>query len=400
MPALLAKAPDTSSEKRRWRLLRYRPEVAPALAALLGAVAFVTARLLILGHGDISVFVDAGPFFTDPHPHLLLQRDPGFGFDGQFSYRLALDPSDLQPYGHGVRLDSALREQRILYPTLVWLVSLGGKAYLVPTALVVVNVFAVVAIAAAGGRLAREAGRRPIWGLLLAAPWCYLLTIGRDLHEAVAGAFLAWAIVALRRQRRVVAAGLLTCGVLTRESVLIFALTVFSVDAVHVWRRHARPEAGDLIGLLPISVFVSWQIVCWRANGAFPAQSGSGANFGVPAEGLAQAVTKWFSTSGLAVDRGAQFLLLVVLTLSVVPLLRRTSIASTYERTAWVAYVGYVLCQSMIVWYDAGELRATSDLQLLSAVFALSGPSRQRRGYAGLAALGWMMTAVRRASQV
>jgi hypothetical protein len=77
---------------------------------LILAVAFVLVRLGIAAHGDISVFVQAGTQFVNPSraPHGLAIRS-GAGYDGQFYYRLALEPWNLARSAHGITFDYALR---------------------------------------------------------------------------------------------------------------------------------------------------------------------------------------------------------------------------------------------------------------------------------------------------
>jgi hypothetical protein len=58
----------------------------------------VAARVAIALHGNLSGLVLAGTTYVDPAeaPHGL-HVFWGGGYDGQFYYRLALDPSNLSP---------------------------------------------------------------------------------------------------------------------------------------------------------------------------------------------------------------------------------------------------------------------------------------------------------------
>jgi hypothetical protein len=74
-----------------------------------------------------SFFVVAGDAFCQPQlvPKGFLVNE-GDGYDGQFYYRLALDPFTKARFGYGIALDDApYRQQRILYPLFVRILALG-----------------------------------------------------------------------------------------------------------------------------------------------------------------------------------------------------------------------------------------------------------------------------------
>ena len=93
-----------------------------ALAALL----LVLGRLAISGF-DASYFIVAGTDYVDAHATPTpIALQPGQGYDGQFFYRYSLSPSDFSKQAHGVTVDHpAYRIQRIAYPLVVWLLSMG-----------------------------------------------------------------------------------------------------------------------------------------------------------------------------------------------------------------------------------------------------------------------------------
>ena len=89
-----------------------------------------------------------------PHGVFVLPRSTGY--DGQFYYRLALDPANLHQTAFGITMDAPYRFMRIGYSALAWLVSLGQRTA-VPYALAAINVAALGALGYLGGLLAREA---------------------------------------------------------------------------------------------------------------------------------------------------------------------------------------------------------------------------------------------------
>ncbi|NDF32854.1 MAG: hypothetical protein EB147_11610, partial [Acidimicrobiia bacterium] len=105
---------------------------------MAGSVAalFVLLRLWSVGDGDIGSFVGAGDLLSSQST---LPLESGAGYDGQFYYRMASAPLDFDATSNGVTLDSEVRLQRIGYPIVTWLVTLGATIP-VTFGLVMVNV--------------------------------------------------------------------------------------------------------------------------------------------------------------------------------------------------------------------------------------------------------------------
>ena len=153
---------STSEEDRS---LRQRPPslwsrlnhpLVPGIIAFLGWLGFALARWQIWAKGHLSLFIMAGHVYTHraqlPRGLLLV---PSEGYDGQFYYRLAMDPANWHATAFGITMDQSYRYTRIGYPILAWIFSLG-QHQLVPVVLVVLNLFAVAAMAVLGGMFARD----------------------------------------------------------------------------------------------------------------------------------------------------------------------------------------------------------------------------------------------------
>ncbi|HEX3981613.1 MAG TPA: hypothetical protein VHW93_10320, partial [Acidimicrobiales bacterium] len=139
--------------------------MAPALIAGIAGVIFVTARLMVAAHGNVTMFIVAGSAHTTP---AVVDRGiavrAGSGYDGQFYYRMALDPLDMSRTAFGVRLDTISRLERVGYPVAAWLLA-AGRSSLVPDSLIIVNLVALALLGYGGGLLAQEGGRHAVWGL-------------------------------------------------------------------------------------------------------------------------------------------------------------------------------------------------------------------------------------------
>lgn len=359
-------------------LLRLNRPLVPAAVLALTAVLFVLLRFAVAGGGDIGSFVYAGQQFTGPQAGVPVT--PGPGYDGQFAYRLALDPAELDEFSDDIRLDTPLRLERIAYPAFAWLVA-GGQDEAVPTSLVVVNLLALAGLGYLGGLLARRAGRHALWGLLLAGYWGYLFSLGRDLHEIVTGLFVLAGLLAYRDRRGLLAGGLFGVAVLARETAL---LVVVAIAAVRLWdlvRRRERLRALDVAWALPGAVFAGWQVVCYAAIGEVPALAGGPAQVGPPVVSLLDAVARTVGDLGSA-DRAAAALLLVqlaalVVVVALAALRVRDVTVPREERLAWLLALLLTLSLSRHFWTGPADLRALSDLYLLSAVLLLARPVRE-----------------------
>ncbi len=364
-----------------------RPLLA-GLIALTGWVSFVLLRLGLAAGGDITRFVRAARPYAQRNgvPRGLLVF-PGNGYDGQFYYRLALDPADLHRTAFGITMDAPFRMQRIGYPALAWIVSAGQHAW-VPVALVAVNVLALAAVGLAGGTLARDAGRHALWGLLLAGYFGFFMSAGNDLTEPVAAACLLGGIIAYRRGRPVLAGAAFGYGTLTRETVLLVPLALGLTRLISWVRRAARPCAADLAWTVPVVMFAAWQLVLRQATGSVILMDSAASNSspGLPFSQFADAVRMnlgllWPPT-GAACIWCLEVAALAACTAAALACMRAPGLR--YERLAFVLYVVELGALSANVWSGHADLRSIDEVYLLGTLILLG--SRRRLGWLAAAA--------------
>ena len=368
------------------------------LVAILAATLFVLLRWRVAAHEKLGNFVVAGSKYASSTrvPSDLPVRT-GSGYDGQFYYRLALDPFDLARTAFGIRLDSFSRVERMGYPFLAWLVARGQHAS-VPLALVVVNVIACGIVALAGGLLARSAGRHALWGLVFAGYWGYLWTLGRDLTELTAAAFLLLGLAAMVRQAPILSGVALLCATVSKEtSVLLvgtLALTalyirlsepqlepVLSSDGSSAgssapgasapgYLGRLSPRRSDLAFLIPIAGFIVWQLVLLYATGKLPVYRSGGENLGIPLVGLVRGLSHYlplFPTTGSALWLGE----LAILTFVVVGGAISFRAAPVEFRALWVVSVLLVLTTATGIWLGDVGFRSLDDAYLMSWLLLL-----------------------------
>ena len=214
------------------------PAVA-GLIATLAATAFTLARWQTWAHGRISRFILVGRHFATPSqlPHGMPVAKT-YGYDGQFFYRLAINPLNFHHTAYGITMDRPYRYMRVGYPALTWLVSLGQHT-LVPVMLVAVNIAAIGALGYLGALFAAEGGRHALAGLLMPGYFGLITSLSRDTAEPLAAVCLLAGLLAIRGRRPLLAAALLAYGALTRETVMV---AVAAIAIVRVRRHPARPD--------------------------------------------------------------------------------------------------------------------------------------------------------------
>ena len=360
-----------------------RQVVLVALALVLG---FVLVRLVLAT--SVAGFTVAGDRFVDPAltPDRLPVTQESGGYDGQFVYRLALEPWTQQRTDYGITLDNpAYRQQRIATPVLAWAVGLLPWVSTV-LAVLLVNVAALTVAAAFAVRLAVALGRHPVAGLVLAVPAGMPISLGRDLTEPVAWAAVLAGLWYARQQRWPATAAALTVAVLARETSLV---VVAGLAAAQLWRLLSgdpRGNRGALAWLaVPAVTAVAWQLVLLRAWGVLPVRSGGTTSFaGQPVLRVLDTLAAGVPGPPVltAVVTAERVGVLALFGYAAVALATRRAGATGGEAVAWALSV--LMALAVAGWTsDVQFLRAANEAIGLSVLVALS----DRRSRAGRWAL-------------
>ena len=385
---------NTTAPERRPALRRItdRPAV-PGILFFLAALAALEGRLVLLDHRDITELLRVGSVYG--HPGQVPRGVHVFqytGYDGQFYYRMALDPANLHTTAFGITMDAPYRFMRIGYSALAWLVSLGQHAA-VPYALVAINVAALGALAYLGGILAQEAGRHALWGLLLAGYFGLMDSLSRDLTEPLGALCLIAGILAYRKRHPLLAAAAFGYGVLTRETVLIVPAVLGVTRIIQIARRRARPGADDLAWIVPAVVLAGWELMVKAATGVFPILSDSGKNAGQPFSAAFSAIAHNFAHPGTPVSSapGAviiwdiEFVVLALFAVAALLSLRATTVP-VYERASFAVYLVVVFSLAPTNWDGYADLRSFVEVYLLAVLILLAAPRRRLASLGPLAA--------------
>jgi hypothetical protein len=393
---------STSEEDRS---LRQRPPslwsrldrpLVPGIIAFLGWLGFALARWQIWAKGHLSLFIMAGHVYTHwaqlPRGLLLV---PSAGYDGQFYYRLALDPANWHATAFGITMDQSYRYTRIGYPILAWFFSLG-QHQLVPVVLVVLNLLAVAVIAMLGGMFARESGRHALWGLAFAAYFGLVISVGRDTAEPLAEACLLGGLLAYRRGRTptyLLATALFAWGGITRETVLLAPAAIAVTRVIAIGRRRAAPGLADLTWVVPAVAYGLVEVaVHFVVKGEFPLLANSGRNLTMPFTALVDALkydaahlnTAHLSPIDIAMLEYATVAIFILAGLAV---LFVTTVPG-HERLAFVFFVLQLGLLSSQIWTSTfGDGRSLIEPYLMALVLLVATPRRYLSGpYLGMIA--------------
>jgi hypothetical protein len=384
-------------------LARLNHPAATAAIAFIGWFAFVLARWQVWAAGHITLFIMSG-VKNYSHPAQMSPRIshvPLSGYDGQFYYRLALNPFNWHQTAYGITMDSNYRYTRIGYPLVAWILS-AGQHRLVPTVLVIINLICVAVMAWLGAKIARESGRHALWGLLFVAYFGLVISVGRDTSEPLADACMLGGLLAYRHSRYLLAAALVAYAAITNEPILAFPVAIALTRLYAMYKRRAKPGRADLVWVLPGAAYVVLQgiekvVVTGKAGGLADIKQ----NFTLPFRALVPAVYRdvhlmsW-THLGMYDINLIEFIALAVVVVAGFLVLRSTT-APLHER---VAFVGFVLIEMVIAsgqFWDSvfGDGRTYIDCFLLAVIMLLSTPATATVGAGGTGLLPRLLPANR-----
>jgi hypothetical protein len=357
----------------------------PGIIAFLGWLGFALARWQIWAKGHLTLFIMAGHVYTHrPQLPQGLRLVPSAGYDGQFYYRLALDPFNWHATAFGITMDQSYRYTRIGYPFVAWILSLG-QHQLVPVVLVVVNMFGVAAMAMLGGAFARQSGRHALWGLAFAAYFGLVISVGRDTAEPLAEACMLGGLLAYRRGTSpmyLLATALFTYGAITRETILFAPAAIAVTRVIAIARRRANPGLADLTWVVPAAGYGLIEVVAhFVLKGELPLLANGSRNLATPFTALVDALrynaqhinTQHLSPIDIAMLEYATLAVFIVAGLVVLAV----TTAPGHERLAFVFFVLQLGLLSSQIWTSTfGDGRSLIEPYLMALVLLLATPRR------------------------
>jgi hypothetical protein len=313
------------------------------------AALFVMANAAAVGYDG---FVAAGTLFAADAPILVT---PGGGYDGQFYYRMAIEPFGTDQFVNGVEFDRpAYRQQRIVYPLLAYAVTVLTPLSVVQ-ALVAVNVAAVGVMTYFAARIAQTFERSALFGLVLLAWPAFIFTLALDLAELVAAAAVVAAMYFAVRRKHGIAALILVVAVLTRETTILVA-----VAGLLVTRRWVYAWPGVALTVWHGAIWMLWGTAPLMASLEDSARS----EIGLPLVGLVAGIPHWS-----LIDIGI-FTAFVAMAWVIAPLVR----VKTLPGLALVFYAALNVLLAEPVWLSwRGWARASIELVIMAYVIRVAG---------------------------
>lgn len=376
--------PVRETERRLFHapLARIRAAGGAAASVAITAVLYgiIVAGRLAYSQWDPTFFIVAGRDLFDqsrsPQPVIVLSRD---GYDGQYSYGLALDPLTKERERYGITVDNlSYRGQRILYPVLAHVLALGRIAW-VPWSLILVNYLAICWLALSAARLAKLFAVPAIYGLAIAFLPGVILGLARDLSDPLAISLMVFSLLLLHSRRSAFAAWMLALAVLARETMVLLAGALFFHSVWHSLQKQS-PWSKSIPFAIPLATYVSWQLcirVRWGQSGFAVGRGNLDPSFSsllsfvvqathfAPGLPTAELLQRFFLVGELLFLGGMVILAAIV------------SLRSAVDpgvKFAWLMYMVLAMSLSNLVWVEdwafmrgCGELLALGILILMGA---------------------------------
>ncbi len=257
----------------------------PVLVVAVVLAGVIAARLDTYG-GNVSGFINFGRAHVGvTHPPVRSLVNSRQGYDGQFFYLQAHDPLYLRDQTVSAlrAVNQPYRMQRMVYPALAFLLS-GGSNSALPVALLVVNVLALLALAAFFSVYAARRGWSVIWVLVLALMPGLLMPVLRDLSDVVATGAVLVGVLLAQSGKRWSAAIALTVAVLAREISIAVVLALAIEAGIRAWQARTRPDGWRPVlrdswptFVVPAAAFGLWQIYITLRYGGLVGTANAGA---------------------------------------------------------------------------------------------------------------------------
>lgn len=372
-----------------------RPLIVLCLTGLLYG-GYIVQRLERYG-GDVTAFIVAGDKFVEPEqldrPLLTQGRS---GYDGQFYYALAMNPLPEIRTVRGVSIDQpAYRQQRILYPLLVWILSLGGRPWLVAEMMVLVNWAALCWLGWLGAVYARTLGRHALLGLVVPLFPGFLMSLSRNLTEIVETAFLCAALVAYARHRHGRASLYLGLAVLGKETALVTVAAAGVCFGLSLLARTFRPRWHLMA--LPAFFYAAWQAqirYTWGRFSVTPRIVTLSVNVSATAANPVQRLLRILANAPPDLQRLWSIELAALAALAALVILTLIwSRAPLLFKVAWAFYLALGMSLQHYYGGDWAFMRALSEFYVLGVMILMAARGRWNVGLPPLALVAWFALA-------
>ena len=354
---------------------------------------FFFILLRLMSHNfDPSFFITAGDRFVDRDavPGHIRVLENSYGYDGQFFYRLGLDPFTSKQTDFGITIDKpSYRQQRIVYPLTAWIFSLGGDPVLLPAVMILINYVALCCISWLAARYYHSLNENALWSLVIPLYPGFILSLSRDLSEILSVLFIMAALLAYRKSRYLSFNLLIVLAILTKETSM--AVAVSGIICLLAVRKKQGLQFSTVVSFfIPFAVYIIWQLSLFIIWGDMPLLAGR-MNIGMPLIGFIK-----FFIHALTLKTHLHRLWLIelvfilIFALSVGRMYVKSDI-SMHIKISWMLYAIICFSLSNHVWLeDWGFMRALSEFFLFGNLILAGFRNKARVPVVIYSMLLWM----------
>ncbi len=321
---------------------------------------------------------------------------PKPGYDGQFYYRLALDPFTNQKEAFGVNLDTPLlRQQRILLPFLTWLVARGDPG-ITPIVMMAINLAAVAGCTFVSSLLLSYFGISAWYGLLFALYPGFVISVGRFLTEPLALFMVISSLLMLAHRKSLVAAILLSLAVLSRETTtLVVAAGFFTWLIGKILQKGNKDNLFPHFSfwLYPTLTFFLWQLWLYNNWSSVLLDSATSSKLGPPLVGFIHAMGE--NIINLNPKTGFYLMMASTVIAYQIFLSRRIRLFPPLLLISWIFYILLAACTGTAVWGNSTSfLRVFSELNMLGLLAYVIVVKKLGKFFISFWLAGWLLTAI------
>lgn len=219
-------------------------------------VVLITVLLLLIVNFRILSSHNWNPkaFVLERSPDVPLDQGWNIGYDGQWAYKIALDP-----LGAISEMDqAAYRYQRIFYPLFVFILSMGN-VNIVPWMMIIVNLVAAAIGCYFLGSLLQKRGASPWYALVLIFSLGYLLCLRLDLLEPLTLCLALIGLFFYEDDNLLFAIVFFALGGLTKEIALVFPFSLMVWEGLRSnWKYVLLLTSGFIPYVLWYFMVNSW----------------------------------------------------------------------------------------------------------------------------------------------
>lgn len=344
---------------------------------LLSIVLYFTFVILRFKHFnfDPSFFILVGEYLVyDPNQvvnNITVIKNSG-GYDGQYYYRLALNPFANKRYDFGIILDApSYRSQRIVYPLLVWLFSFGGKKKIVPYMMIFIN-FLCLSLFVYFVNLYLQNNQDTWLNFGLVFYPGFILTLSRSLPEIVAVSFVSVGLYLLKRNKILLSSIFMFMSVLAKETTFVIPAVLVIMCLYNTVVK--KKSDNKYLFIIPLIGYLIWIFILYSRWKNLPFIEGS-QNFTFPFHGIKNYISSLIPPQNdLEKLWLVEIIFVLIFSLCTLFCIKFSSVEN-FVKVVFIIYFLMMIHYSETIWVeDWAFLRAITEMVIFGWLILLNTP--------------------------